>query len=175
MDHGTLTDNNGRKADFRNVVLIMTTNAGAQDVSRASMGFKEQDHASDAMEVIKKMFSPEFRNRLDSIVKFNPLPVKVIMTVIDKFLVELQAQLDDKSVQIEVTEGARKWLLKNGYDQKMGARPMQKLIQEKIKGPLSEEILFGELAKNGGKVLVELEGKDIILKYERHKKAEKIK
>ncbi|MDG2060370.1 MAG: ATP-dependent Clp protease ATP-binding subunit ClpA [SAR86 cluster bacterium] len=175
MDHGTLTDNNGRKADFRNVVLIMTTNAGAQDMSRASMGFKEQDHASDAMEVIKKMFSPEFRNRLDSIVKFNPLPVKVIMTVIDKFLVELQAQLDEKSVQIEVTEGARKWLLKNGYDQKMGARPMQKLIQEKIKGPLSEEILFGELSKNGGKVLVELERKDIVLKYERHKKAEKIK
>ena len=123
MDHGTLTDNNGRKADFRNVVLIMTTNAGAQEASRASIGFMEQDHTTDALEVIKKMFTPEFRNRLDSIIGFNALPMDVIKTVVDKFLTELQAQLDGRKVEIDVDEEARDWLAREGYDEKMGARP----------------------------------------------------
>ena len=129
MDHGTLTDNNGRKADFRNVVLVMTTNAGAHDMSRASMGFNVQDHTSDGAEIIKKTFSPEFRNRLDAIIPFNPLSIEVIKTVVDKFLVELQAQLDEKKVQLEVSEKARDWIADKGYDKTMGARPMQRLIQ----------------------------------------------
>jgi ATP-dependent Clp protease ATP-binding subunit ClpA len=166
MDHGSLTDNNGRLADFRNCILIMTTNAGAQDMSRASMGFKLQDHASDSLEIIKKMFSPEFRNRLDSIVQFNPLPEKVILTVIDKFLVELQAQLDEKQVLLEVDDKARNWLVQQGYDKNMGARPMQKIIQEKIKSPLSEEILFGKLSKKGGKANVGIKKGEIFIVYE---------
>ena len=128
MDHGTLTDNNGRKADFRNTIVIMTTNTGAQDMSRASMGFQSQDHSSDATEMIKKAFSPEFRNRLDGIIQFNPLPTQVIRTVVDKFLVELQVQLDAQKVQLEVSDEVREWLLENGYDKNMGARPMQRLI-----------------------------------------------
>ena len=123
MDHGTLTDNNGRKADFRNVVLIMTTNAGAQDMSRPSIGFSEQDHSSDGMEAIKRMFTPEFRNRLDGIIQFHSLGIDVIKTVVDKFLTELQQQLDDKKVQLEVDDAAREWLAREGYDEKMGARP----------------------------------------------------
>ena len=154
MDHGTLTDNNGRKADFRNVVLIMTTNAGAQDMSRPSIGFSEQDHTSDGMEAIKRMFTPEFRNRLDGIIQFHPLGMDVIKTVVDKFLTELQQQLDDKKVQLEVDEEAREWLAQEGYDEKMGARPMQRLIQEKIKRKLAEDVLFGDLSKGGGLVRV---------------------
>ncbi len=154
MDHGTLTDNNGRKADFRNVVLIMTTNAGAQDMSRASIGFTEQDNRSDGMEAIKKLFTPEFRNRLDSVVQFNPLNEQVIQIVVDKFLTELQAQLDDKKVQIEVDQAARAWLAAEGYDEKMGARPMQRLIQEKIKRGIAEDLLFGSLSDGGGTVYV---------------------
>ncbi len=157
MDHGTLTDNNGRKADFRNVVVIMTTNAGAQDMSRASVGFTEQDHSTDGMEAIKKLFTPEFRNRLDAIVMFAPLPFEVILTVVDKFLTELQTQLDEKRVSLEVDEQAREWLAREGYDEKLGARPMQRLIQEKIKRELAEEVLFGKLAKNGGTVTVTVE------------------
>ena len=149
MDHGTLTDNNGRHADFRNAVLIMTTNAGARETSRASIGFVEQDHSTDAMEVIKRMFAPEFRNRLDAIMQFNSLPIEVIKTVVDKFLVELQAQLDGKKVQLEVDEAARDWIAREGYDEKMGARPMQRLIQEKIKRRLADDILFGELSRGG--------------------------
>ncbi len=154
MDHGTLTDNNGRKADFRNVVLIMTTNAGAQDMSRPSIGFSEQDNTSDGMEAIKRMFTPEFRNRLDGIIQFGSLGVDVIKTVVDKFLTELQQQLDDKKVQLEVDEEAREWLAREGYDEKMGARPMQRLIQEKIKRQLAEDVLFGELSRGGGIVRV---------------------
>jgi ATP-dependent Clp protease ATP-binding subunit ClpA len=150
MDHGTLTDNNGRKADFRNVVLVMTTNAGAHDMSRASMGFNAQDHTSDGVEIIKKTFSPEFRNRLDAMISFNPLSIEVIKTVVDKFLVELQAQLDEKKVQLEVSEKARDWIADKGYDKTMGARPMQRLIQENIKKPLAEEILFGQFSSKGG-------------------------
>ncbi len=156
MDHGTLTDNNGRKADFRNVILIMTTNAGAEQQSRASIGFSQQDHSSDAMEAIKRMFSPEFRNRLDAVVQFGALKPETIKTVVDKFLVQLQAQLDEKKVHLEVDDAAREWLAEHGYDEKMGARPMARLIQEKIKKPLAEAVLFGELAKSGGEVLVSL-------------------
>jgi ATP-dependent Clp protease ATP-binding subunit ClpA len=166
MDHGALTDNNGRKADFRNVVLIMTTNAGAQDAARASIGFAPQDHSSDALEAIKKMFTPEFRNRLDGIVQFNALDMQVITTVVDKFLTELQAQLDEKRVQIEVDDEARFWLAEHGYDEKMGARPMQRLIQDKIKRPLAEDILFGDLARSGGTVYVRVENGDIKLEIE---------
>ena len=157
MDHGTLTDNNGRHADFRNTVLIMTTNAGAQDAARASIGFAQQDHSTDAMEVLKKMFTPEFRNRLDAIMQFNALPMSVIKTIVDKFLVELQAQLDAKKVQLDVDEEARDWIAREGYDEKMGARPMQRLIQEKIKRRLAEDILFGDLSHGGGNVHVTVE------------------
>ncbi len=149
MDHGTLTDNNGRKADFRNVVLVMTTNAGAQEAARASIGFEEQDHSSDAMEMLKKMFTPEFRNRLDAIIQFSSLPLKIIKNVVDKFLTELQAQLDGKKVEMRVDESAKTWIAVEGYDEKLGARPMQRLIQEKIKRPLAEKILFGALADGG--------------------------
>ena len=154
MDHGTLTDNNGRKADFRNVVLVMTTNAGAQEMNRASIGFAEQDNSTDGMEVIKRMFTPEFRNRLDAIVQFSALSIEVVKTVVDKFLTELQAQLDEKRVTLEVDDAAREWLAREGYDEKMGARPMQRLIQEKIKRQLAEDLLFGDLSIGGGIVRV---------------------
>ncbi len=157
MDHGTLTDNNGRKADFRNVVLIMTTNAGAQEMDRTSIGFTEQDNSTDGMEVIKRMFTPEFRNRLDSIVQFGSLPMDVVITVVDKFLTELQAQLDDKRVTLEVDDEAREWLAREGYDEKMGARPMQRLIQDKIKRQLAEDLLFGDLSKSGGTVKISVD------------------
>ena len=160
MDHGTLTDNNGRKADFRNVILVMTTNAGAETISRRSIGFSHQDHTSDGMEVIRKQFTPEFRNRLDSIIQFAALTRDNIMYVVDKFLVELQAQLDDKKVHMHIDDEARKWFAENGYDEKMGARPMNRLIQEKLKKPLAEKILFGDL-EGGGEVDVCLnEAKD---------------
>ena len=166
MDHGTLTDNNGRKADFRNVILIMTTNAGAELMSRASIGFSKQDHATDGMEAIKKMFTPEFRNRLDSIVQFGELSLKVIQTVVDKFLVQLQSQLDEKKVFLDVDDDARLWLAENGYDAKMGARPMDRLIQEKIKKPLAEEVLFGSLADKGGTVFVTVEDNQLAVSTE---------
>ena len=166
MDHGTLTDNNGRQADFRNIVLIMTTNAGAQEASRPSIGFTEQDHSSDALEVVKRMFTPEFRNRLDAIMQFNALPLAVIKTVVDKFLVELQGQLDDKKVELAVDESAREWLAREGYDEKMGARPMQRLIQEKIKRRLAEDILFGDLADGGGVVHITADEGDLVLEVE---------
>ena len=168
MDHGTLTDNNGRKADFRNVILVMTTNAGAEAMARASIGFTMQNHQSDGMEAIKKGFTPEFRNRLDAIVQFAPLELEVIQTVVDKFLVELQAQLDEKQVQIEVDEEARLWLAEKGYDDKMGARPMVRLISEQIKKPLAEQLLFGELSENGGIVHVSIKDDEIQLGYESH-------
>ncbi|TGD75279.1 ATP-dependent Clp protease ATP-binding subunit ClpA [Mangrovimicrobium sediminis] len=156
MDHGTLTDNNGRKADFRNVILVMTTNAGAENISRRTIGFTHQDHTTDAMEAINRMFTPEFRNRLDSIVQFEPLGEDVILTVVDKFLTELQGQLDEKSVTLDVDEDARLWLVEKGYDRHMGARPMERVIQEHIKKPLAEMVLFGELARTGGIALVTL-------------------
>ena len=163
MDHGTLTDNNGRKADFRNVVLVMTSNAGAQEISRNSIGFSEQDNSSDGMEALKKIFSPEFRNRLDAIVQFSALSEEVVETIVDKFLTELQAQLDQQRVMLEVDESARSWLAKEGYDERMGARPMQRLIQEKVKKPLAEDLLFGDLV-NGGTVHVTLEDGELKVK-----------
>ena len=166
MDHGTLTDNNGRKADFRNVVLIMTTNAGAEQMSRSSIGFTKQDHSTDGMEVIKRMFTPEFRNRLDAIVQFDSLGRETIGSVVDKFVFELEAQLADKKVTFEISDAAREWIGDQGYDSKMGARPMARIIQEHIKRPLAEELLFGELV-NGGHVLIDLakEGKGLSFSF----------
>ncbi|MDG2375872.1 MAG: ATP-dependent Clp protease ATP-binding subunit ClpA [Woeseiaceae bacterium] len=149
MDHGTLTDNNGRKADFRNVVLVMTTNAGAQEMSRASIGFTQQDHSSDGMAIIKKQFSPEFRNRLDTIIQFAPLDGHSINRVVDKLVVELEGKLDSNGVTLELDDAARNWIAARGYDPKMGARPMSRIIQEHIKRPLAEELLFGSLAEGG--------------------------
>lgn len=163
MDNGTLTDNNGRKADFKHVILVMTTNAGAESAARASMGFAQQDHSSDAMEVLKKSFSPEFRNRLDSIIQFNRLNAATLESVVDKFLTELQAQLEEKRVQLDVTTAARQWLAEHGYDQDMGARPMARLIQEHIKRPLAEAILFGDLAENGGIARVDVKEDHLVL------------
>jgi ATP-dependent Clp protease ATP-binding subunit ClpA len=157
MDHGTLTDNNGRKADFRHVILVMTTNAGAESISRRTIGFTKQDHSSDGMEAVNRMFTPEFRNRLDSIVQFQPLGEDVILTVVDKFLTELQCQLDEKRVTLDVDEEARLWLVEKGYDIHMGARPMERVIQEHIKKPLAELILFGSLSQSGGTAQVRLD------------------
>ncbi|KPZ53208.1 ATP-dependent Clp protease ATP-binding subunit ClpA [Pseudoalteromonas sp. P1-25] len=165
MDHGTLTDNNGRKADFRNVVVVMTTNAGVQETTRKSIGFTEQDHTHDAMSEINKVFSPEFRNRLDNIIWFNHLQKDVILQVVDKFVVELQAQLDKKSVNLELTSKAREWLADKGYDKAMGARPMARVIQDELKKPLANEILFGELV-DGGTVKVSVKDKKINFDYE---------
>jgi len=164
MDHGTLTDNNGRKVDFRNVVLVMTTNAGVQQTVRQSIGFKEQDHSHDAMSEINKTFSPEFRNRLDGIVWFNHLDEQVILQVVDKFIIELQAQLDQKGVSLEVSDRARDWLAKKGYDKSMGARPMARIIQEKLKKDLAAELLFGKLS-NGGEVKVDLKDDKLTFAY----------
>ena len=166
MDHGTLTDNNGRKADFRSVILIMTTNAGAETAARASIGFTQQDHSSDAMEVIRKGFTPEFRNRLAAIIQFGRLNHAIIKSVVDKFLTELQAQLEDKRVLLEVSESARGWLAERGYDAQMGARPMARLIQERIKRPLAEQILFGELAEQGGVVHIDVQDGELVFDYE---------
>ncbi|MFL0809168.1 MAG: ATP-dependent Clp protease ATP-binding subunit ClpA [Agarilytica sp.] len=161
MDHGTLTDNNGRSADFRNAILVMTTNAGAESMSRASIGFTKQDHSTDGMESLKKTFTPEFRNRLDGVIQFGSLSLEVIKTVVDKFLMQLQTQLDDKKITMDITEEARDWLATNGYDEKMGARPMARIIQEKIKKPLAEMVLFGKLSEKGGTVLIEVKDGEI--------------
>ena len=153
MDHGTLTDNNGRKADFRNVVLVMTTNAGASETSRRSIGFTEQDHATDGLEALKRFFTPEFRNRLDAVVQFGSLGPETIASVVDKFIFELEQQLIDKRVSLSVDQEARAWIAEKGYDPLMGARPMARVIQNHIKKPLANEVLFGALA-NGGSVRV---------------------
>jgi ATP-dependent Clp protease ATP-binding subunit ClpA len=166
MDHGTLTDNNGRKTDFRNIILIMTTNAGAESLDRTSIGFARQDNSTDALADIKKTFTPEFRNRLDTIVQFGSLPPNVIATVVDKFLVKLQNQLDEKKVFLSVDDEARKWLAVNGYDAKMGARPMDRLIQDKIKKPLAEEVLFGTLSQRGGNVFVSIKDGELNIEIE---------
>jgi ATP-dependent Clp protease ATP-binding subunit ClpA len=164
MDHGTLTDNNGRKADFRNVVLVMTTNAGAAETSRRSIGFTEQDHSSDGLEVLKRYFTPEFRNRLDAVVQFGPLAPDKIASVVDKFIFELEQQLGDKKVAIRVDQDARAWLAERGYDAQMGARPMARVIQNQIKKPLANEILFGALV-NGGSVDVGVKDGELVLEY----------
>lgn len=164
MDNGTLTDNNGRKADFRNVILVMTTNAGVQETVKQSIGLIQQDHSHDAMSVIKKVFTPEFRNRLDNIIWFNSLDENVIHQVVDKFIVELQAQLDVRGVSLELSEDARHWLATKGYDKTMGARPMARVIQDQVKKPLANELLFGVLV-NGGTVKVSVEKDELKFKY----------
>ncbi|AVV37226.1 MULTISPECIES: ATP-dependent Clp protease ATP-binding subunit ClpA [Pantoea] len=156
MDNGMLTDNNGRKADFRNVVLVMTTNAGVRETERKSIGLIHQDNSTDAMEEIKKIFTPEFRNRLDNIIWFSHLSPEVIHQVVDKFIVELQAQLDAKGVSLEVSDEARDWLAEKGYDKAMGARPMARTVQDSLKKPLANELLFGSLV-DGGSVSVALD------------------
>ncbi len=160
MDHGTLTDNNGRKADFRNVIVVMTTNAGAEQMDRPSIGFTLQDHSTDGLEAIKRLFSPEFRNRLDAIVQFKGLTPATIAQVVDKFLIELEAQLESKKVTVDVDRAGRAWLAERGYDPKMGARPMARIIQESIKRRLAEELLFGRLV-NGGHVTVTVRDGDL--------------
>lgn len=149
MDHGTLTDANGRKVDFRNIILIMTSNAGAENMNRKSLGFTTQDHTTDSSEAINRTFSPEFRNRLDGIIGFNALTASVVASVVDKFVIRLEAQLEPKKVVLIVDEAARHWLAQKGYDRLMGARPMERVIQEHIKKPLADAILFGELSQGG--------------------------
>lgn len=165
MDHGSLTDTNGRKADFRNIIMVMTTNAGAEESSRASIGFTQQDHATDSMKVIEKGFSPEFRNRLDAIIQFKPLDISIVGHVVDKFIFELEALLADKHVTLSLDSEARLWLAENGCDPKMGARPMARLIQEKIKKPLANDLLFGRLAQ-GGNVRIYLENSELCFAIE---------
>jgi len=155
-----LTDNNGRKADFRNIIMIMTTNAGAEEGSRASIGFTHQDHATDSMKVIEKSFSPEFRNRLDAVIQFKPLDISIVGHVVDKFIFELEALLADKQVTLTLEAEARLWLAEHGCDPKMGARPMARLIQEKIKKPLANDLLFGKLA-NGGHVTIYMKNNEL--------------
>ncbi len=163
MDHGTLTDNNGRKADFRNVIIVMTTNAGAVDVARNSMGFTKQDHTSDDTKAIERLFTPEFRNRLDSIVRFKPLGKDIIGKIVDKELLQVERQLLDKNVQLTVNEEAKQWIAENGYDEQMGARPLARLIQDEIKRGLADELLFGKLQAGG---LVEIGVKDNELNFD---------
>jgi ATP-dependent Clp protease ATP-binding subunit ClpA len=170
MDNGTLTDNNGRKADFRNVILVMTTNAGVAETVKKSIGLIQQDHSHDAMGEIKKVFTHEFRNRLDNIIWFNSLDESVIHQVVDKFIVELQAQLDSRGVSMEVSEDARHWLAHKGYDKTMGARPMARVIQKSLKKPLANELLFGSLV-DGGTVRVTLKDAELVFDYENKKEA----
>jgi len=167
MDHGTLTDNNGRKADFRHVIIVMTTNAGALEMARPSIGFTHADNASDGLEAIRRIFTPEFRNRLDAVIQFASLDPPTIERVVDKLIVEVEMQLEQKGVTITLDDAARSWIAKEGYDPKMGARPMARTIQEHIKRPLAEELLFGRLA-GGGHVLVSVseDGTQLALQYE---------
>jgi ATP-dependent Clp protease ATP-binding subunit ClpA len=166
MDHGTLTDNNGRKADFRHVVLVMTSNAGAAEMSKTSIGFTKQEHQTDGTEAVKRTFTPEFRNRLDGIIHFKPLQKDAILRVADKAVLELEMLLQDKNVTIEIDDKARQWLADHGYDVLMGARPMSRLVQEKIKRPLADELLFGKLSQRGGHVRVTLQDDEIHLEME---------
>jgi len=151
MDRGVLTDTNGREANFKNVILVMTTNAGAQQAARRGIGFVKQSHTTDSMEVIRRTFTPEFRNRLDAVIQFNALDFEHILRVVDKFLIELETQLGEKHVSLDVDADARRWLAEHGFDPQMGARPMARVIQEKVKRPLADELLFGKLSE-GGKV-----------------------
>lgn len=170
MDNGTLTDNNGRKADFRNVIFVMTTNAGVKETERQSIGLIQQDNSHDAMSEIKKIFTPEFRNRLDNIIWFNSLSEDMIHQVVDKFIVELQAQLDVRGVSMEVSEAARHWLAHLGYDKNMGARPMERVIQDKLKKPLANELLFGSLV-DGGTVKIGLKSGELEFIYSNQEEA----
>ena len=165
MDHGRLTDHNGKQVNFRNVILIMTTNAGAADLARQAFGFTRSKREGDDHEAINRQFAPEFRNRLDAIVSFGHLNSDVIGMVVEKFVLQLEAQLADRDVTIELSEPAKAWLIQHGYDEQMGARPMGRVIQEHIKKPLAEELLFGEL-KNGGHVRVVLKKGEEVLGVE---------
>ena len=170
MDAGKLTDNNGKSADFRNVILIMTTNAGAESLSRPSLGFTSKRERGDEMQAINKLFTPEFRNRLDAIIPFAPLSEPIIVKVVDKFLLQLEHQLLDKKVEAEFTPALRKYLAEKGFDPQMGARPMNRLIQEKIRKPLADELLFGKLAE-GGFVLIDWDAakEEAVLKFKKNK------
>jgi len=166
MDNGSLTDSTGRNVDFRNVILVMTSNAGAENISRSSMGFTKQDHSLDTMKAVEKVFTPEFRNRLDGIIQFKPLDETIIISIVDKFLIRLEEQLHQKKVTLIVDDKAKRWLAKKGYDPLMGARPMERLIQEQLKRPLAEELLFGKLSKDGGTVRITEVSGEIVMKYE---------
>ena len=172
MDSGVLTDNNGRKADFRNVIVVMTTNAGADLLEKKSIGFSDQSNESDALLSLKKLFSPEFRNRLDEIIQFNYLPLKVILSIVDKFLTKLQAQLDTRNVELIYSKKVLNWIAENGYNKEMGARPMERFITNKIKKPLVDKVLFGELSK-GGQIKVDLVSNEV--KFSAKKKTAKSK
>src|SRR6185312_5786048 len=165
MDRGALTDTNGREANFKNVIVVMTTNAGAQAAARRTIGFVEQNHATDAMEVIRRAFSPEFRNRLDAVIQFSALDFEHILSVVDKFLIELEMQLQEKHVSLTVDGDARRWLAEHGFDPQMGARPMARVIQENVKRALADELLFGKLA-DGGKVKLVVKDDQIAVECE---------
>ena len=166
MDHGTLTDNNGRKADFRNIVIVMTTNAGAESLAKNSMGFTKSVKAGDEMEAIKKMFTPEFRNRLDAVISFGALSPEIIMRVVDKFLMQLEEQLTEKKVEAQFTQALKEHLAKKGFDPLMGARPMARLIQDTVRRALADELLFGKLV-HGGKVTIDIgEDEKVVLRFE---------
>uniref|UniRef100_UPI00261BD472 AAA family ATPase n=1 Tax=Oleiagrimonas sp. TaxID=2010330 RepID=UPI00261BD472 len=166
MDRGVLTDTNGREANFKNVIVVMTTNAGAQLASRRTIGFVEQDHQTDAMETIRRTFTPEFRNRLDAIIQFRALDFEHILRVVDKFLIELETQLNEKHVSVDVSDAARRWLAERGFDPQMGARPMARVIQEHIKRALADELLFGKLAEEGGKVKLDVADGELTVETE---------
>jgi ATP-dependent Clp protease ATP-binding subunit ClpA len=175
MDHGTLTDNNGRKADFRNVIIVMTTNAGAETMNRATIGFTTARESGDEMADIKRLFTPEFRNRLDAVVSFRALDEEIILRVVDKFLLQLESQLAEKKVEVTFTDALRKYLAKKGFDPLMGARPMQRLIQDTIRRALADELLFGRLV-DGGRLTVDLgEDEKPILDIQPAKKSDKPK
>jgi ATP-dependent Clp protease ATP-binding subunit ClpA len=175
MDNGSLTDSTGRKVDFRNIILVMTSNAGAENISRSSMGFTKQDHSLDTMKAIERVFTPEFRNRLDGVIQFKSLDETVIVSIVDKFLIRLETQLNEKNVTLIVDDKAKRWLAKTGYDPIMGARPMERLIQEKLKKELAEELLFGKLSKGGGTVRVTEKADALSLSFEGNKEKESAK
>jgi ATP-dependent Clp protease ATP-binding subunit ClpA len=173
MDHGTLTDNNGRKADFRNVMIIMTTNAGAETMNKATIGFTNKREQGDEMGDIKRLFTPEFRNRLDAIVSFKALDEDIILRVVDKFLLQLEGQLAEKKVEVTFSDTLRKYLAKKGFDPLMGARPMQRLIQDTIRRALADELLFGRLV-DGGRLNVDIDDKnEVLLDIQPPKKSDK--
>jgi ATP-dependent Clp protease ATP-binding subunit ClpA len=161
MDHGTLTDNNGRKADFRNVVIIMTTNAGAEALQKTTIGFTTTKQAGDEMAEIKRLFTPEFRNRLDATISFRALDTEIILRVVDKFLMQLEGQLHEKKVEVQFTDGLRAWLAEKGFDPLMGARPMARLIQDTVRSALADQLLFGRLV-NGGRVTIDIDDDDAV-------------